>query len=111
MIKVMWFLKRAEHLTLDEFRSWWLDSHVSLVMSLQERYLHKYVISIRENDDNLPGNTDHEFEWDGCAEQWFRTEEDFRAVYGQEKPSDSRRDSNQNVSRMSRMIVRETEIV
>jgi hypothetical protein len=107
----MWFLKRADHLSLEAFRNWWLGSHVELVLSLQKPYLHKYKVSIREDNDTLPGNTEHEFEWDGCAEQWFATEADYRAVYGKEKPSESREDSVKNVSRMSRIIVRETEII
>jgi hypothetical protein len=29
MIKVMWFLKRAPHLTLEEFGDWWLNVHAA----------------------------------------------------------------------------------
>ncbi|MEO0410530.1 MAG: EthD domain-containing protein [Pseudomonadota bacterium] len=111
MIKVMWFLKKADHLSLQEFRDWWIDSHINLVLSLQKDHLFKYVVNIREEDDNLPGNTAHAFEWDGCAEQWFETEEAFREVYGKSTPSASREDSENNVSKMARMIVRETQVV
>ncbi|MEL6688053.1 MAG: EthD domain-containing protein [Pseudomonadota bacterium] len=112
MIKVMWFLKRADHLSLEEFRSWWLDSHIDLVLSLQKDHLYKYTVSIRESDqDTLPGNTDVNFDWDGCAEQWFETEADFNAVYGNPTPSESREDSHNHVSKMARMIVRETAVV
>ena len=27
MIKVMWFVKRADHLTLEEFERWWTETH------------------------------------------------------------------------------------
>ena len=111
MIKVMWFLKRADHLTLEEFRDWWLNNHIELVLSLQKDYLHKYSVSIRTDDLDLPGGTDCDFDWDGCAEQWFRTEDDYRAVYDNPTPSASREDSHRHVSKMARMIVHETEVV
>ena len=27
MVKVVWFLKKADHLSMDEFRRWWLSEH------------------------------------------------------------------------------------
>jgi hypothetical protein len=27
VIKVMWFVKRADHLTLEEFERWWTETH------------------------------------------------------------------------------------
>lgn len=111
MIKVMWFLKKADHLSLDEFRDWWLNSHIKLVLSLQEKHLHKYIVSIRDETMDLPGGTGIDFEWDGCAEQWFETEADYRAVYDNPTPSASREDSEKHVSKMARLIVRETQVV
>jgi hypothetical protein len=51
MIKVMWFLKRAEHLTLAEFRSWWLEEHVMDIAADQKPYLKRYVVDVRIDDD------------------------------------------------------------
>ena len=39
MIKVMWFLKRAEHLSLAEFRRWWLEEHVPDIIADQQPLL------------------------------------------------------------------------
>lgn len=110
MIKVMWFLKRAEHLTLAEFRTWWLENHVHMITDLQKPHLSRYVVNVRRDPDDLPGKPAAECDWDGCAEQWFETEEDFRAVYGRSTPSPSRADTLKHVSRFERLVVEETEI-
>lgn len=109
MIKVMWFLKRAEHLTLAEFRAWWLD-HISLVADLQKPYLKRYVVNIRTDEDTLPTPPRDAFEWDGCAEQWFDDEAGFRAAYERPTPSESRTDTLRHTSRFSRMVVHETGV-
>lgn len=106
MIKVMWFLKRAENLSLAEFRSWWLE-HMHLVAALQSPYLKRYTVNIREDEDHLPARTAEEFEWDGCAEQWFEDEAAFRAAYERPTPTESRIDTLKHTSRFSRMIVSE----
>jgi hypothetical protein len=110
VIKIVWLLKRAPHLTLEEFRAWWLDSHVHMITELQKPYLKRYIVNVRAADDNLPGKPAEEPEWDGCAEQWFASEADFRAVYGKSTPSPSRADTLQHVSRFQRLIVEEHEI-
>jgi hypothetical protein len=110
MIKVVWLLKRAPHLSLAEFRSWWLDSHIHMITELQKPYLKKYIVNVRREEDTLPGKPSDEPEWDGCAEQWFATEADFIAVYGRATPSPSRADTLKHVSRFQRMIVEEHEI-
>ena len=106
MIKVMWFLKRAEHLTQAEFRAWWLD-HMHLVAELQEPYLKRYVVNVRLDEDTLASSPPHPFEWDGCAEQWFDDAEGFRAAYERPTPSASRLDTLKHTSRFSRMVVEE----
>jgi hypothetical protein len=110
MIKVVWLLKRAPHLSLAEFRSWWLDNHVHMITELQKPYLRKYVVNVRTGEDHLPGKPQEEPEWDGCAEQWFASEEDFKAVYGRATPSLSRADTLKHVSRFQRLVVEEHEI-
>lgn len=109
MIKVMWFLKRAEHLTLAEFRAWWLD-HISLVSELQRPHLKRYVVNIRTEHDTLPSPPADAFEWDGCAEQWFDDEAGFRAAYERPTPSESRLDTLRHTSRFSRLVVDETAV-
>lgn len=110
MIKVLWFLKRAEHLTLAEFRDWWLNTHCHMITDLQKPYLKRYVIDFRWDEDTLPGKPGGESDWDGVAEQWFETAEDFAAVYGTSTPSPSRGDTMKHVSRFERLVVHEHEI-
>ena len=110
MIEVVWLLKRAPHLSLAEFRSWWLESHIHMITELQKRYLKKYIVNIRLKDDHLSGKPAEEPQWDGCAEQWFETEADFAAVYGRSTLSPSRADTLKHVSRFQRLIVEEHEI-
>ena len=38
-------------------------------------------VDLRWSDDSRPGKPMNEMNWDGIAEQWFETEEDFSAVY------------------------------
>lgn len=110
MIKVLWFLKRADHLTLDEFRTWWVESHSKEIVADQAPYLKRYTIKIRENEDTLTGKPVDEPDWDGVAEQWFETEADFAAVYG--KPaSPTRGDTLSHVSKFQRIVVREYPIL
>jgi hypothetical protein len=109
VIKVMWFLKRADHLTLEEFRAWWLD-HTRLVAELQKPHLKRYVVNIRAASDELSSQPPDEFEWDGCAEQWFDDEAGFRAAYERPSPTASRVDTLKQTSRLSRIVVHETEV-
>ena len=79
----MWLLKRAPHLTPDEFRDWWLTRHAPDIAADQSPYLKRHVVDVRVADvDGLAGRPDQEPEWDGIAEQWFETEADYNAVYG-----------------------------
>ncbi len=111
MIKVMWFLKRAEHLTLAEFRSWWLEEHVMDIAADQKPYLKRYVVDVRIDDDTpLAGRPEgDEFPWDGVAEQWFETIEDYNAVYARTDRV-TRGDTLANTSGFQRLVVEENEI-
>ena len=110
MIKVMWFLKRAEHLTLEEFRRWWLQSHAPDIAADQKPYLKRYVIDARIDDDApLAGRPAGEFPWDGIAEQWFETIDDYNAVYSR-KDRPTRADTLAHTSAFQRLVVEEHEI-
>jgi hypothetical protein len=108
VIKVMWFLKRAEHLTLDQFRRWWLDHHAADVAADQHPYLKGYKIDIRIDDDSayLGAAVGSQFEWDGIAEQYFDSLEDYNAVYGR-KDRKTRQDTAENTSAFARIVVEE----
>ena len=110
MIKVMWFLKRAEHLSLEEFHRWWIETHVPAIVAAQKPHLRKYVVDLRWAEDPLPGKPKDEMDWDGVAEQWFETEDDFKAVYGWTTVSATRADTLRHVSRQARLVVRENSI-
>lgn len=107
MIKVMWFLQRAEHLTLAEFRTWWVEDHCKLIAKAQSPYLKRYIVNVREEEDNLVGKPAYETRWDGVAEQWFETEEDFNAAYSKPTAPVTRDDTRAHTSRMERIVVRE----
>jgi len=110
MIKVMWFLKRAEHLSLQEFRRWWLDEHVPFIASDQKPFLKRYVVDVRV-DDVAPflGRPAGEFPWDGIAEQWFETIEDYNAVYGRTDRA-TRADTLAHTSAFRQLVVEENII-
>jgi hypothetical protein len=108
MIKVMWFLKRKEGLSLSDFREWWLNRHAHDVAHHQAPHLARYIVNIRVEEDDLPGRPAEEPEWDGVAEQWFETEDAFRAVYGRAE-SPTRADTLAHVSRFQRLVVVETD--
>ena len=108
MVKVMWFLKRAEHLSLEEFRRWWLEKHCHDVARAQAPYLKRYVVNVRTPTDELAGRPANDSEWDGIAEQWFEDEAAFNAAYS--GPSPTRPDTMAHTSRLERLIVYEAEI-
>ena len=110
MIKVMWFLKRAEHLSLAEFRDWWLNEHAKDIVADQTPYLKGYKVDVRIADDApFAGRPAGECPWDGIAEQWFETLEDYNAVYSRsDRPT--RADTLAHTSGFERMIVEEHDI-
>ncbi len=109
MIKVMWFVKRADHLTLDEFERWWTETHAPDIVDEQVPHLVRYIVNVR-TEDTLAGKPDEECEWDGIAEEWFPTEAAFNAVYGKEN-RDAHEDSVSNTGRIQRMVVKEITFV
>jgi hypothetical protein len=110
MIKVLWFLRRAEHLSLEEFRRWWLQSHAADIADDQKPFLKRYVIDIRVADDApFAGRPPGEFPWDGIAEQWFETVDDYNAVYGR-KDRRTRADTLAHTSAFQRMVVETHEV-
>jgi uncharacterized protein (TIGR02118 family) len=110
MIKVMWFLKRAEHLTLEEFHHWWMEVHVPVVVKAHGPYLKKYVVNLRWPNDPFPGKPREEMDWDGVAEQWFETDDDFIASCAPQTDAAARQDTLKHTSRHARMILHENLI-
>ena len=109
MIKVMWFVKRAEHLTLEEFRTWWTEAQAPDIRDEQTPNLVRYLVNIR-TEDNLVAKPTEEPEWDGIAEEWFPTAAAFNAVYSQEhRPAHD--DFEAHTSRCQRLVVDEIAFV
>ena len=106
MIKVMWFLKRAEHLSLEEFSRWWLEEHAFDVAHHQSPHLRRYVVNVRTEDPGLPAAAPDGFDWDGVAEQWFDSVEAYKTAYSAD-PSPPRADTLAHTSRFARMVVTE----
>ena len=111
MIKVMWFLKRAKHLSLSEFRSWWLDHHAPDIARDQSPHLRRYIVRVRSDIDGelLAGRPQGECAWDGMAEQWFDSIVDYNAVYARADRT-TRADTLANTSEVQRLVFEEHEI-
>lgn len=109
MVKVVWFLRKADHLTMEAFRRWWLEGHAPMITARQGHLITRYVVNIRDEDD-LPGNTATPFEWDGMAEEWFDSLEDARQAFSLPSAPETRADVMAHVSAMSRLVVSEHPI-
>lgn len=111
MIKVMWFLKRTNDQTLEEFHRWWIYEHAPAICKDQSPYLAKYVIDTTlTGAQRLPGSSKGaDLEWDGVGIQYFNSEEDYVAVYSRtNRPTTA--ETMRRVSRKSRLVVVENEI-
>jgi len=107
MVKVVWFLRKAEHLTLEEFRRWWLDGHAPIIAGKQGGMIARYVVNIRTDGDDLPGATGTACDWDGMAEEWFESMDDARRAFSLPSAPETRADVMAHVSAMSRLVVSE----
>ena len=107
MVKIVWFLKRAEHLSLEEFSRWWLQGHAPVIAEKQGSMLSRYVVNIRTETDDLPAAAGTPCEWDGMAEEWFESEEAARRALSLPSAPETRADVMAHVSSMSRLIVTE----
>ena len=108
MVKIVWLLKRAPHLSQEDFERWWLDHHVPIARAAP--HLRRYVVNLPAQHDRLAGKPAVECEWDGVAEQWFDSEEDLNAAYSRPVASSIRADTMAHVVRLERLIVREIDI-
>lgn len=108
MVKIVWLLKRAEHLSQQEFEEWWLERHVPVARVAPG--LRRYVVSLPRHDE-LAGKPANDCEWDGVAEQWFADEAAFVEVYGRPAASHTRSDTLAHVSRFERLFVHEINVI
>ena len=111
MVKIVWFLKKADHLSMDEFRRWWLEGHAPVIAAKQGAMLTRYIVNIRTENDDLPAAAGTPCEWDGMAEEWFESEEAARTALSLPSAPETRADVMAHVSSMSRLIVTEHLII
>lgn len=107
MVKVLWFLKRAPHLSPEQFRAWW-ENHARDIVTHQGPYLSRYVVNFRVPDEQFAGKAAPS-EWDGVAEQWFPDMASYNAWYGR-PDSPTRSDTMAHTSRLERLVVEEVEM-
>jgi uncharacterized protein (TIGR02118 family) len=108
VIKIVWLLKKADHLSTQEFHDWWLNSHAPHARKAPG--LRKYVINFAREKDDLAGKPTWDCQWDGVAEQWFDDEDALNRAYSRPVSGEIRQDTLAHVARLERVIVREIEI-
>ena len=96
MFKAMILLTRKEELSLSDFKNWWLNEHSKLASKLP---------GLKKACFNLVKNEDSPF--DGVAELWFDSEDDFTSSYESEIWKSVVADSMAHVSGRTRLIVDE----
>ena len=107
MVKIVWLLNKADHLPDEQFKNWWLESHVPIARAAPG--LRKYVVNFGR-PDSFAGKPTFDCEWDGVAEQWFESDEALNAAYSRQVSSEIRADTMAHVARLERLIVEELEI-
>jgi len=101
MFKVMILLTRREDMTLEEFRTWWVDEHAPMARQLP---------GVRRIVFNLV-DAAADVDVDGITELWFDSAEEFQNAYATEIGQAVAADSIAHVSSRVRVPVQEYEIV
>ena len=101
MFKAMILLKKKDSFTNEQFKNWWLNEHSPMASKLPK--IKKLCFNLVVGEDNQ--------EYDGIAEQWFDTEEDFLSAYQSEYGKQVAADSMSKVSKRTRVFVSENFIV
>ena len=101
MFKAIILLKKKEEVTAEEFKKWWINSHSSKAANLPK--IRKLCFNLVENEGDKT--------YDGVAEQWFDTQEDFENAYASEIGKKVAADSINNVLKRDRLFVSEHDIV
>jgi len=101
MFKAIILLKKKNEVSSEEFKNWWINDHSSKAAMLPK--IRKLCFNLVENDS--------EKAYDGVAEQWFDSQEDFDNAYASEIGKKVAADSISNVLKRDRLFVREHNIV
>ncbi|HEV8023952.1 MAG TPA: EthD family reductase [Candidatus Nanopelagicales bacterium] len=100
MFKAMILLTRGEHMSAQEFATWWLTEHAPKARDLP---------GVREIRFNLV--TDSADGIDGIAELWFDDQEAFEAAYATPIGKAVAQDSLDHVAGRIRLFVEENQIL
>ena len=101
MFKAIILLKKKNEVSSEEFKNWWINDHSSKAAMLPK--IRKLCFNLVENDS--------EKAYDGVAEQWFDSQEDFENAYKSEIGKKVAADSISNVLKRDRLFVKEHNIV
>lgn len=98
MFKAIILLKRKEDMTHEEFKNWWLVEHTPLARQLP---------NVRKICYNL---ADDGSAYDGVAELWFDSQEDFENAYATEIGKSVAADSLAHLAVRERLFVTENNV-
>ena len=101
MFKAIILLKKKSEVSSEEFKSWWINSHSPKASKLPK--ISKLCFNLVINDG--------EKAYDGVAEQWFDSQEDFENAYASELGQEVAADSISNVLKRERLFVKEHDII
>ena len=101
MFKAIILLKKKNEVSTEDFENWWINEHSSKAAMLPK--IRKLCFNLVEN------NSDNAY--DGVAEQWFDSQEDFENAYASEIGKEVAADSISNVLKRDRLFVKEHNIV
>jgi len=101
LTKIMILLKRQKHLSLEEFKNWWLGQHKELAAQMPK--LKRAYFNLVQGDENIL--------YDGVSELWFDSVADFESAYQSEIGRKVATDSLAHVSKRDRLIVKDYDIV
>jgi uncharacterized protein (TIGR02118 family) len=107
MVKVAVLLKRAPALSVEEFRSWWLD-HVerSRLMPGLRGYRINFIDAVRGN-----GFSEAEFDYDGTAELWFDDLLSVDRAFDSEIGRETSGDASEHCQRRVRYLTEEHVVI
>ena len=82
MVKAFWFLKRRSEMNSDDFHRHWREQHGPLFCNnaAAQRYVTRYEQNHAVPENHALSGDDYE-EYDGISIMWFRSVEDFQAMF------------------------------
>ena len=101
MFKAIILLKKKNEVSPEDFENWWINEHSSKAAMLPK--IRKLCFNLVENEG--------EKAFDGVAEQWFDSQEDFENAYASEIGQKVAADSISNVLKRERLFVKEHDII